>query len=435
MKKLTVILFAMVLALPSFAQGKFGADSAECIKYLSYYSEYMKQNNIAEAAPFWREAMSLCPPTANQNLLINGAKILRSELNQNRRNPQRYQELVDSLLMVHDMRAENYPKYYATTLNNKAIDIINFCKADKKGSFEKLGAIISDIKEECSPVVYVNYIQLASDLYKTGSINAEAVMNAYTLLAETMDKNTKPDIASAQKTVEQVFMDCGVASCENLVDLYTPRYQATPEDKGLLSSMIKMLATSECMDSDLFLNAVEGLNKIEPSKESSYWLYKLYSSRGKNNEAADALSAAIGMIDPADPASRAELGEYNLELATFYFKKCGKAASAVNLAKKVPEFNPSLTGKAYLLIGTIWGAQRCGGNEVGSRAHFWVAVDYLVKAKNADPSLAEDADRLAGQYRSYFPKKVDAFMYDVIDGSSYSVSCGGMSEVTTVRTL
>ena len=435
MKKLTVILFAMVLALPSFAQGKFGADSAECIKYLSYYSEYMKQNNIAEAAPFWREAMSLCPPTANQNLLINGAKILRSELNQNRRNPQRYQELVDSLLMVHDMRAENYPKYYTTTLNNKAIDIINFCKADKKGSFEKLGAIISDIKEECSPVVYVNYIQLASDLYKTGSINAETVMNAYTLLAESMDKNTKPDIASAQKTVEQVFMDCGVASCENLIELYTPRYQATPEDKGLLSSMIKMLATSECMDSDLFLNAVEGLNKIEPSKESSYWLYKLYSSRGKNNEAADALSAAIGMIDPADPASRAELGEYNLELATFYFKKCGKAASAVNLAKKVPEFNPSLTGKAYLLIGTIWGAQRCGGNEVGSRAHFWVAVDYLIKAKNADPSLAEDADRLAGQYRSYFPKKVDAFMYDVIDGSSYSVSCGGMSEVTTVRTL
>ena len=435
MKKLTVILFAMVLALPSFAQGKFGADSAECIKYLSYYSEYMKQNNIAEAAPFWREAMSLCPPTANQNLLINGAKILRSELNQNRRNPQRYQELVDSLLMVHDMRAENYPKYYTTTLNNKAIDIINFCKADKKGSFEKLGAIISDIKEECSPVVYVNYIQLASDLYKTGSINAETVMNAYTLLAESMDKNTKPDIASAQKTVEQVFMDCGVASCENLIELYTPRYQATPEDKGLLSSMIKMLATSECMDSDLFLNAVEGLNKIEPSKESSYWLYKLYSSRGKNNEAADALSAAIGMIDPADPASRAELGEYNLELATFYFKKCGKAASAVNLAKKVPEFNPSLTGKAYLLIGTIWGAQRCGGNEVGSRAHFWVAVDYLIKAKNADPSLAEDADRLAGQYRSYFPKKVDAFMYDVIDGTSYSVSCNGMSDVTTVRTL
>lgn len=435
MKKLTVILFAMVLAIPSFAQGKFGADSAECIKYLSYYSEYMKQNNIAEAAPFWRSAMSLCPPTANQNLLINGAKILRSELNQNRRNPQRYQELVDSLLMVHDMRAETYPKYYATTLNNKAIDIINFCKADKKGSFEKLGAIISDIKEECSPVVYVNYIQLASDLYKTGSINAEAVMNAYTLLAETMDKNTKPDIASAQKTVEQVFMDCGVASCENLIDLYTPRYQATPEDKGLLSSMIKMLATSECMDSDLFLNAVEGLNKLDPSKESSYWLYKLYSSRGKNNEAADALSAAIGMIDPADPASRAELGEYNLELATFYFKKCGKAASAVNLAKKVPEFNPSLTGKAYLLIGTIWGAQRCGGNEVGSRAHFWVAVDYLIKAKNADPSLAEDADRLAGQYRSYFPKKVDAFMYDVIDGSSYSVSCNGMSDVTTVRTL
>ena len=46
MKKAAVILLAFILAVPTFAQGKFGADSAECIKYLSYYSELMKQNNI-----------------------------------------------------------------------------------------------------------------------------------------------------------------------------------------------------------------------------------------------------------------------------------------------------------------------------------------------------------------------------------------------------
>ena len=435
MKKLTVILFAMVLALPSFAQGKFGADSAECIKYLSYYSEYMKQNNIQEAAPFWRQAMSLCPPTANQNLLINGAKILRSELNQNRRNPERYKELVDSLLMVHDMRATTYPKYYNATLNNKAIDIINYCKSDKKGSYEKLTAIVTDIKANCSPVVYVNYMQMASDLYKSGGLDAESVMNAYTLLTECMEANTNPDIASAKKTVEQVFIDCGVASCDNLITLYTPRYQATPEDKTLLTSMVKMLASSDCMDSDLFLNAVEGLNKVDPSKESSYYLYKLYSARGKNTEAADALTAAISMIDTNDPANNAQLGEYKLELATFYFKKCSKSAAAVNIAKTIPDVNPSLTGKAYLLIGTIWGSQKCPGNEVGSRAPFWVATDYMIKAKNADPSLATEADQLAAQYRRYFPQQADAFMYDVIDGSSYYVSCNGLSESTTVRTL
>ena len=57
MKKAAVILLALVLSASVFAQGKFGADSAECIKYLSYYSEYMKQNNIAEATPMWRKAI------------------------------------------------------------------------------------------------------------------------------------------------------------------------------------------------------------------------------------------------------------------------------------------------------------------------------------------------------------------------------------------
>ncbi len=48
MKKITMILTA-VLALSAgmnaFAQGKYGADSAECLKYLSYYQEYYNQKN------------------------------------------------------------------------------------------------------------------------------------------------------------------------------------------------------------------------------------------------------------------------------------------------------------------------------------------------------------------------------------------------------
>ena len=39
MKKIAIILFAMVLSLPAFSQGKYGKDSVECTKYLSFYSE------------------------------------------------------------------------------------------------------------------------------------------------------------------------------------------------------------------------------------------------------------------------------------------------------------------------------------------------------------------------------------------------------------
>ena len=87
-----------------------------------------------------------------------------------------------------------------------------------------------------------------------------------------------------------------------------------------------------------------------------------------------------------------------------------------------------------MLAGTIWGSQACSGNEIEKRAQYWVAVDYMTKAKNADATLAEEADSHISQYKSYYPQTAEAFMYDITDGQSYTVSCGGMRATTTVRT-
>ena len=87
-----------------------------------------------------------------------------------------------------------------------------------------------------------------------------------------------------------------------------------------------------------------------------------------------------------------------------------------------------------MLIGTIWASVSCGGDEIAKRAKFWVATDYMQRAKAKDPSLAAEADKNIIRYRAYFPKAEDAFMYDLVDGRSYTVSCGGMSASTIVRT-
>lgn len=435
MKKSIIILLALVLAVPAFAQGKFGKDSAECVKYLSYYSEYVKQNNLEEAASPWRQAISLCPPTANQNLLLNGTKILRYEIRKTR-DHQRRKEIVDSLLMLHDLRSEAYPKYYEKSLDNKAVDAINFLKGNKKLQYEILSDVTSKIPTSCSPVVYVTLMQLSSDLYKSGELDPETVMNNYTTLTgyveQVIAKNPKDEYISAKASLEGLLIESGVASCDNLIALYTPRYEANPEDAALLNGMVKMLIKSDCLESDLFMKAVESLHRLDPSSNSAYSLYKLYSSRGEVEKAAEALEEACKLVDESDAATA---GEYNLELATYNFKKLNKNAIAVAVAKKVPELNPALAGKAYLLIGTIWGSTKCSGNEVEVRSPYWVAVDYMIKAKNADESLATEADNLAAQYRKYFPQQADAFMYDVVDGEGYVVSCGGMREATTVRTI
>ena len=124
---------------------------------------------------------------------------------------------------------------------------------------------------------------------------------------------------------------------------------------------------------------------------------------------------------------------YSFELAAFCYKN-GKNSKAIEYAQKAIEISDTFDGKAYMLIGTIWGGVVCPGNEIEQRAKYWVAVDYMTKAKNADATLAEDANNYIRQYSAYYPQTAEAFMYDITDGQSYTVSCAGMRATTTVRT-
>ena len=54
MKKVLLILLAVLIGgsgATLSAQGKYGADSEDCITYLSYYKEYYQQKNYDDALP------------------------------------------------------------------------------------------------------------------------------------------------------------------------------------------------------------------------------------------------------------------------------------------------------------------------------------------------------------------------------------------------
>ena len=310
MKKFALILLTLVLAVPAFSQGRFGKDSAECTKYLSYYQELYKQKNMAEAAPFWRQAFSLCPPTASQNMIINGQAIMRYEIGKNQKNPTRYKELVDTLLMLNDVRAQYFPKYAVKSKDNKAIDLINYCGADYERQYTELTTILNDIQGEASPIVFVKQMQSSVEMYQNQKIGAEDVMNNYTTISGYLDNkiasSNDPKYRDAKRDVETILIESGVASCDNLVALYTPRFEANPNDEALLANMVKMLSKSECMNTDLFLKSIVALNEINPTASSVYGLYRLYSSRDENTKAAESLERAISLLNPDDVATRAE---------------------------------------------------------------------------------------------------------------------------------
>lgn len=413
-----------------FAQGKFGADSAECVKYLSYYKEYYKQKNYDDALPNWRKAFQICPATASQNMLLDGTVLIRQLINKNKSNAVYKEALVDTLLKIHDIRAEYYPKYAVTALNNKGLDMINYMQDDPKALYEGLKAVITANKENSKPQFFLFLFNAACSLYETGVLTSDDVLNDFGVSMSYMDNMTGDDVAKIKTDIENLLATSNVASCDNLIALFQPRFEATPDDLALVTNIVKVMGSTEgCTDNDLFFQAANKMHELDPSSASAYFLYKLYAGKDDVENAIKFMDEAIAAED-TDAATDAQ---YYFELATFCYKSSSNA-KAFESAMKAAELDNSLAGKCYLLIGSIWGSQVCPGNEIEKRAPYWVAVDYLIKAKNADPTLAEDANKLIAQYSQYFPQTAEAFMYNYNKGDSYTVSCGGMRAVTTVRT-
>lgn len=438
MKKIALVILTAMMMVPCAnvsAQGKYGADSANCIKYLSYYKEYFKQKNYTEAMPNWRQAYTICPPTANQTMLVDGTTLIRNLIAKNAGNAEYKKALVDTLMALHDTRIEYYPKYAATALNNKGVDLSNFVK-DPKVLFEEYNKIIETNKGATKNSILLFDLNAAIDLYQNNEISAEDVINTYQRNLDIINSlEPKSELEAEQNKkikgdLEGLFIGSNVASCDNLLALLTPRYEANPEDISVISGIVSMLNNAEeCTNNDLYLKAVTAMHKIEPSARSAYFLYKLNNVRDNVEEGISYLEQAINHPD-TDTMTK---GEYYCELATVCYKN-GMRGKAFEAAQKAADLNPSVRGTAYMLIGNIWGSTTCGGDEISRRAPYWVAVDYLQKAKAADESLADDANSLIAQYSRYFPQTAEAFMYDLTAGQSYTVSCGGMKAVTTVRT-
>ncbi len=440
MKKMRILIylsaaFLLLGSTSSFAQGRFGKDSADCVNYLNFYRDYYKQGNYKEATPLWIKAMHYCPPRASQYLFIDGRKIMTYRIKNHKGTPEQRHKLIDSLIMLSDVRAKYYPKNAHSAKENKVVDMLEFMDGDAKKIFDEVDAIIKEVGVNASTFILVTAMDKAKTLYQNKEMSDSEVLAVYSDISPIMDAKVKAhpsdDNKSAQVAFENLFITSGVANCDNLIAVFGPRFEENPNDKELVKTIVKLLSDNECIQSELFLKTVTTLNQLEPSYISAHLLYKLHSSRDENEEALKCLQEAIDSPD----SDAARDGELLFEMATYYFKKVSNPVKAVQVAKEAAELNPQIAGKAYFLIGSIWSNQKCGGNEIEQRAKYWVAVDYLIKAKAADSSLTEEANKLISQFSQYFPKTEDAFMYDVMDGKSFSVSCSGLSATTTVRTI
>ena len=438
MKKITLILLAAMAIFGGqkvAAQSKYGsgADSAECIKYLSYYTEYYKQKNYDSALPNWRRAYSICPATASQNMFIHGTTLMTRLYNQTK-DADHKEAIVDTILTLQEKRMATYPKNRVNILNNKGQYIINYRGDKAKYIYEKVGEIVDELGTNANGGLLVNLLQSSISLYRENQLTADDVIAMYDkVMADVEGANPKneaeeEDNLKARATIESIFADSKVASCENLIAIFGPRYAADPDNLTLVSNIVKLMNTADdCASNDLYLNAVTSMYRLDPSYRSAFGLYRLNAARGNLADAAKYLEEAISSPD-SDPATDAQ---YYYEMAAFCYKN-GMRGKASEAARKAVELDYGFAGKAYLILGNLWASATCG-ETVDKWARYWAAADYYQKARNADPTVADEAASSLASVSRYYPEASEAFMYDLTKGQSYTVSCGGMSATTTVR--
>jgi hypothetical protein len=438
MKKLVLTFLAASVAflsagLSASAQGKYGADSAECIKYLSYYQEYYKQKNYDSALPNWRRAYALCPPSASQNMFVHGTTLMTQQYNKVKDATWKA-GIVDTILALQDQRMTAYPKNRSTILNNKGQYMINYKGEDAAYLYKNLNEIMEELGAGTKRDILVKVLQASISLYRENQLEADEVIGMYDKVSELIEKaeakneSDEEENLKAKATIESLFADSKVASCENLIAIFGPRYEADPENLTLVSNIVKLMNTADdCASNDLYLKAVTSMYKLDPSYKSAYALFRLNSARGNVADAGKYMEEAIAAPE-SDPATDAQ---YYYELALFSYKN-GLRSKAYESARKAIDMDYGYAGKAYIILGNLWASVSCDG-EVNKYARYWAATDCYQKARSADPTVADEASASISSVSRYYPEASEIFMYDLSAGQSYTVSCGGMSASTTVR--
>jgi tetratricopeptide (TPR) repeat protein len=433
MKTLQFTVFTLLISVLSInlSAQKYGADSVDCILNIQGYRTEYTGKNYDAALPLWRAVLKNCPQ-ASQNTYINGITMMRYLIDKTT-DPALKNARIDSLLMLYDKRLEYFNvKDKADLLYTKAIEVQNY-KPDNHKEIYKAYKIAIDANKNIDLMAVAKTMLSARELYEKKEFSVSDFTNIYTEMADIAESQVKaaPDDTvkiALKAAIESAFLTTDAANCENLIKVLGERFNANKDNVEVVKTVVSLLQTKECTESELYYEGVEAYNKLNPSPGASYGLARVFYSKNDKEKAMQYFKTATETETDLINKSM-----YFYEFGGLFLKE-GKANEAINYAKRAIAANPR-NGKAYMLLGTAYaGIKGCGEDEISKRSVFWVAVDQFTRAKQLDPSIAAEANKSINTYSQYFPSVDDAFFDNLLDGAKYEVKCGPINETTIVRT-
>ncbi|MCF8370279.1 MAG: hypothetical protein K9H64_01570 [Bacteroidales bacterium] len=415
---------------------KYGNDSIKCVRNLSLYKEFEKQQNYQDALRPWRYCFNNCP-TSTKNLYLDGTDIIGYFIKK-ATDEETAGKYLDTLMLVYEQRIQYYGQE-GFVWGRMGVDILRYKKEDVAKAYTYLRKSVASEGKKTEDAVSVTFMQSSAFLFKNNELSKEQVLEDFAMALDAVEARIKYYEAkgdtkkveksqTAKESVEAFFMESGAADCEVLVPFFEPRFNKAPGDLELLKKITRFLDKGDCTGSDLFLLAAKQLYKLEPSAESAYFIAKLEIKNENFEESSKFYLLAISLQTDDN-----EKAKYYYELGLITYSQLGQFEKARQYAYKSIDFDKA-SGKPYILIGNIYAAaaKGCGENQFEVSAVYWAAVDKFYKAKAVDATIVVDADKLISTWSQYFPGNDETFMYGYTEGMDYTVGCW-INEKTKVR--
>jgi len=439
-----VMIFGGALNAQNSGGSKYGQDSVKCIENNSLYYEFYKQwktSNFENAS--WKDAVTpwrwvyLNCPQSTINIFLHGESIVEAMVT-NETDKTLKEKYIDTLMMVYDNRIKYFGKE-GYVLGKKGVDLYKYRPESYEEVYAILGKSISLEGNASGGPALIYYFRAAEKLVKAQKADKSILVDIYDQVSDIIDfnlkdcqaKNDTKNIANWENVKTNIELSFEpYATCEDLISIYSVKFNNTPNDIDLLRKITKILDKKNCTDSDLFFKATENLHNLEPTANSAELMGKMYIKKEEYSKATTYLLQAIDLYE--DDNDRADV-HYLLANVYFQVKQFSNArAQCYEVIKNRPN-----DGKAYILIGDLYAssAKDCGDNDLTNKVAYWAAVDKYSKAKSvdSDPNIQDLAVTKINTFSQYFPATQTIFFYDLNKGDSYTVGCW-INETTTVRT-
>ena len=422
-----------------------GEDSIRCRQNISLASSNIQTKNYADALPYWKSAYEECPGST-RNLYSWGEQIIKWQISQ-ATDAAQAEAYFNELMALYDKRIKYFGDEAQYDVNwimsRKANDYVTIKgdKVDYALLYDWLKPMLEEYKEQTQPIS-ISYYMMASqnlmasdpDKYMSQFVDdflaTSALYNAKLEAAQAAnDESTVNTISALKAQLETAFAQSGAADCETMETVYADKIEAQSTDLDFLKSTLVLFQRVGCTETEAYFAAANYAHKIEPTYDSAMGL-AYQATKKKDNATAE--KYFLEAIDFSSSNSDKSTVNYIIASLAFGGNNYQKART---YALRAMEANPS-NGKALILIGQAYGAsaQSIYPNDMVLRKMVFVlAADKFERARQIDPSCADDANRLLNQYRNQFPSTEEVFMHpDLTPGQAFTVG-GWINERTTVR--